>query len=130
MTRAMAAVFGEVHAVDISAEIIALAKQNLSDLQNVFLYKNNGIDLAELPDQSCDFAFSFIVFQHIPILGVIENYVREVHRCLKPGAIFKFQLQGDTCLQSAQDETWVGVPLSLASKSDPEQCRRSVDSGA
>jgi ubiquinone/menaquinone biosynthesis C-methylase UbiE len=110
----MATVFGEVHAVDISAEMIALAKQNLSDLRNVFLYKNNGIDLMELPDQSYDFAFSFIVFQHIPILGVIENYVREVHRCLKPGAIFKFQVQGDTCLHSAQDETWVGVPLSLA----------------
>src|SRR5437868_5140107 len=64
MTRAMAAVFSEVHAVDISSEMIALAKDNVSDLRNVFLYKNNGIDLSELPDHSCDFAFSFIVFQH------------------------------------------------------------------
>ena len=114
MTRAMAAVFSEVHAVDISSEMIALAKENLSDLRNVFLYKNNGIDLSELPDHSCDFAFSFIVFQHIPILGVIENYVREVHRCLKPGSVFKFQVQGDTGIQSAQDDSWVGVPMSLA----------------
>src|SRR5262245_60651714 len=71
MTRAMSAMFGEVHAVDISAEMSALAKDNLSGLRNVFLYKNNGIDLSGLSDQSYDFAFSFIVFQHIPILGVI-----------------------------------------------------------
>jgi ubiquinone/menaquinone biosynthesis C-methylase UbiE len=114
MTRAMAASFGEVHAVDISAEMIAAAKRNLSDLRNVFLYKNNGIDLAGIPDRSCDFAFSFIVFQHIPIPSVIETYVREVHRCLRPGAVFKFQVQGTTGIRSAQDDTWVGVPMSLA----------------
>jgi SAM-dependent methyltransferase len=118
MTKAMAGVFGEVHAVDISAEMIALAKHNLSDLPNVVLYKNNGIDLSGIPDRSCDFAFSFVVFQHIPALGVIENYVREVHRCLKPGAVFKFQVQGDTGTLSnrRQDDadTWVGVPMSLS----------------
>ena len=114
MTRALAASFGEVHAVDISAEMIAAAKRNLSDLGNVFLYKNNGIDLSRIPDRSCDFAFSFIVFQHIPIPGVIETYVREVYRCLKPGAIFKFQVQGTSGVRIARDDTWVGVPMSLA----------------
>src|SRR5215831_19263414 len=123
MTRALAASFGEVHAVDISTEMIALAKRNLSDLRNVFLYKNNGIDLSELPGRSYDLAFSFIVFQHIPILAVIESYVREVHRCLKPGAIFKFQVQGNTVIKSARDETWVGVPISLAdAKALAERC--------
>src|SRR5580704_10101111 len=32
MTKAMASIFGEVHAVDISAEMIALAKRNLGHL--------------------------------------------------------------------------------------------------
>lgn len=117
MTRAMAAAFGEVHAVDISAEMIAAARRNLSDLPNVRLHKNNGFDLAELPDQSYDLAFSFIVFQHIPIPEAIENYVRDVYRCLKPGAVFKFQVQGDTSIRSAVDDTWVGAPLSLAGAS-------------
>jgi SAM-dependent methyltransferase len=114
MTRALAHRFGEVHAVDISAEMIALARQNLSGLRNVFLYKNNGRDLAEIPDKSCDFAFSFIVFQHIPNRGVVESYVREVHRCLEPGSLFKFQVQGDTAIESTEDDTWVGAPMSLA----------------
>jgi ubiquinone/menaquinone biosynthesis C-methylase UbiE len=113
MTRAMACLFAEVHAVDISAEMIALARRNLLDLRNVFLYKNNGTDLLELPDRRYDFAFSFIVFQHIPSLAIIETYIREVYRCLKPDTIFKFQVRGETNVRSNIEDTWVGVPVSL-----------------
>ena len=52
------------------------------------------MDLSVLPDLEFDFAFSSIVFQHIPSRDIIENYVREVHRLLRPGALFKFQVQG------------------------------------
>lgn len=119
MTRALAAVFAEVHAVDISGEMIALARRNLSGLENVLLYKNSGADLAQLPDGVFDFAFSYIVFQHIPSLAVIETYAREVCRCLKPGATFKFQVQGDARAKTSGDDTsgddtWTGVPISLA----------------
>jgi ubiquinone/menaquinone biosynthesis C-methylase UbiE len=124
MTRAMAAVFGEIHAVDISAEMVALAKQNLSDLQNVFLYKNNGMDLSDLPDHSYDFAFSFIVFQHIPDLRVIESYLHEVHRCLISGAVFKFQVQGNASAEPDPYDSWVGVPISLDAARDlAKRCR-------
>jgi SAM-dependent methyltransferase len=61
-----------------------------------------------------DFAYSNIVFQHIPSREVIESYVREVHRLLRPGALFKFQVQGYPLdphdLQP--DDTWTGVPFS------------------
>jgi SAM-dependent methyltransferase len=114
MTRALAAVFREVHAVDISGEMVALARRNLSDLPNVFLHNNNGTDLAELPGNAYDFAFSFIVFQHIPNRDVIQSYVCEVHRCLKPGAVFKFQVNGNTDVRTEPDDTWVGATISLA----------------
>jgi hypothetical protein len=52
------------------------------------------------------------VFQHIPSREVIENYVREVHRLLRPGALFKFQLQGDSRVKSSPDDTWLGVSYS------------------
>jgi trans-aconitate methyltransferase len=65
----MAAAFGEVHGVDVSGEMIAPAKSNLAGVTNVSFYKNNGRDLANLSGSSYDFAFSCIVFQHIPAAG-------------------------------------------------------------
>ena len=113
ITRALSNVFGEVHGVDVSGEMISRAKLALSDRPGVHVYQNNGVDLSVIPaDLVFDFAFSTIVFQHIPSRDVIENYVREVHRVLRPGALFKFQVQGDASLATAPDDTWLGVPFS------------------
>jgi SAM-dependent methyltransferase len=113
VTRALAKLFGEVHGVDVSGEMVALAREALRDFPNAFVYQNNGMDLSVLPPGLIfDFAFSSIVFQHIPSREIIENYVREVNRVLRPGALFKFQVQGDTRVQSTPDDTWIGVPFS------------------
>jgi SAM-dependent methyltransferase len=112
ITRALSRVFGEVHGVDVSGEMVAQAKQALKEVPNAFVYQNNGMDLSVLPDGPYDFAFSTIVFQHIPSREVIYNYVREVNRLLRPGALFKFQVQGDASLQTAPDDTWLGVAFS------------------
>lgn len=111
VTRALANVFGEVHAVDVSGEMIAMARQALRQHPNAHVYQNNGMDLSPVPGQF-DFAFSTIVFQHIPSREVIENYVREVNRLLRPGALFKFQVQGDASMETQPDDTWLGVPFS------------------
>ena len=84
----------------------------LSGKPNVHLYKNNGMDLSVLPDIQLDFAYSTVVFQHIPSREIIENYVREVHRLLRPGALFKFQVQGCPTVERAEDDTWLGVPIT------------------
>jgi len=115
MTRALAELFGEVHAVDVSGEMIAQARAVLADCPNVHLYQNNGCDLSVIPARSFDFAFSMIVFQHIPSYEVIETYVREVQRLLRPGGLFKFQVDGGAAVNrlSAVD-TWHGVAFSAA----------------
>ncbi len=113
VTRALADLFGEVHGVDISGEMVALARKALRDRPNAFVYQNNGKDLSVLPPGLLfDFAFSTIVFQHIPDREIIENYVREVNRVLRPGALLKFQVQGDTRVEVQPGETWIGVPFS------------------
>ena len=58
-----------------------------------------------------------MVFQHIPSRLIIENYVREVHRLLRPGALFKFQVQGSPQVRGEPKNTWVGAPFT------PEQAR-------
>lgn len=113
MTRALSAQFGEVHAVDVSAEMIRIAREKTGDLSNVFLYRNNGMDLREIPDATLDFALSFIVFQHIPSKAVIESYVREVQRVLKPGRLFKFQVQGAKLAEAPIMGTWLGAEFTL-----------------
>lgn len=112
ITRALAEVFGEVYAVDISGEMIRQAKETLKGSPNAHVFQNNGSDLKVLGDIQVDFAFSYIVFQHIPSRDVIYSYVREVGRLLVPGGLFKFQVQGDASLEATPEDTWLGVPFS------------------
>jgi SAM-dependent methyltransferase len=112
VTRALSDIFGEVHAVDVSGEMVKLCRKALSGRRHAKVYQNNGKDLAVVPDLQFDFAFSTIVFQHIPSRDVIENYVRETGRLLRPGALFKFQVQGDNAVEPDPEDTWVGVPFT------------------
>jgi SAM-dependent methyltransferase len=114
VTRALSEVFGEVYAVDISGEMIRQAKQSLTGNPNAHVFQNNGADLAVLGDIEVDFAFSYIVFQHIPSRDVIRNYVREVQRLLRPGGLFKFQVQGWGEMEAQADDTWLGASFSDA----------------
>lgn len=118
VTRALAKMFGEVHAVDVSGEMVRRAREAVRDLANVRVEQNNGRDLRVLGKLRADFAFSSIVFQHIPSKQVIESYVAETHRLLRYGALFKFQVQGDATIERAEDDTWLGVALSDAEAVD------------
>lgn len=112
ITRALAEMFGAVYAVDISGEMVRQAKESVQPFPHAQVFQNNGSDLTVLGDIRIDFAYSFIVFQHIPSRAVIYNYVREVHRLLKPGGLFKFQIQGDPKMQG--EDSWLGVGFSEA----------------
>jgi SAM-dependent methyltransferase len=94
MTHGFARLFGAVHAIDISGEMIAQAREHLGHLPNVHFYETSGSDLAPFADASMDFCFSFIVFQHIPSKDVIFKYVREAGRVLKSRGVFYFQVNG------------------------------------
>jgi SAM-dependent methyltransferase len=112
VTRALAAVFGEVHAVDISPEMIKLAREKLAGLPNVHFYANNGADLQVLPPVEFHFAFSFIVFQHIPDKSIVESYIREANRVLASGALFKLQVEGGPVADRDAADTWHGVSFT------------------
>ncbi|MEZ5365251.1 MAG: class I SAM-dependent methyltransferase [Bryobacterales bacterium] len=115
MTEAMAEEFAEVHAVDVSEEMIRRAATRLGSRSNVFLYHGDGQGLGALDSVEVDLAFSFIVFQHIPHRSAIEGYMRDVAGCLRVGGIFKVQTQGDPLAVLGRGDTWEGcfVPASL-----------------
>lgn len=123
VTRALASMFGEVHAVDISPEMVARARAALREHPNVFVQLCDGVTLDVLGDARFDFAYSCCVFHHISSYDVIRSYIREVGKRLVPGALFKFEVQGYTDLKSPQGDTWLGVPFSEKQARDmAEEC--------
>jgi SAM-dependent methyltransferase len=112
VTRALAARFGEVHAVDVSGERVKLASAAVSDMPNAHVYQNNGKDLGVLGELTFHFAFSTCVFHHVPSKAVIESYIRDVGSRLLPGCLFKFEVQGHTAMKPPKNDTWLGVPMS------------------
>jgi len=91
MTSLFARRFGHVTGVDVSEEMIALARENLRGVGNVSLDVGNGSDLSAYGDASFDFVFSYIVLQHIPDANITQYYIQEMGRVLHPGGFAYFQ---------------------------------------
>ncbi len=84
--------FGRISGVDVSAEMVELARRNLDGASNASVQVSSGSDLADFGDASIDFVYSYAVFQHIPSRDVVLSYLREAVRVLKPGGILKAQV--------------------------------------
>jgi SAM-dependent methyltransferase len=83
--------FLQVDGVDVSAEMIELARRNLVDSPNARAHVAGGSDLADFEGSSIGFVYSYAVFQHIPSREVVLSYLREAVRVLIPGGVLKCQ---------------------------------------
>jgi SAM-dependent methyltransferase len=90
MCIALADRFERVIGVDISKEMVDRARELVTDPHVEFIV-GDGSSLQPIEDGSVDLVFSFTVFQHIPKVAVIESYIEEVGRILRPGGVFAFQ---------------------------------------
>jgi SAM-dependent methyltransferase len=111
----MSKYFGEIHGVDISDEMVALAKRKLARIANAHVHLNSGADLCMFDNCSFDFVYSFTVFQHIPDKELVLNYIREAQRVLKPGGVLACQLRGVSPIATELKpgaETWTGCWFS------------------
>ena len=108
----MRKIFGNATGIDISSEMVLLGQKYVSDISNCNIVENNGTDLAEFSDNSFDFCYSFIVFQHIPEKKIVENYIKEVSRILKPSCLFRFQVRGTISTKPNEITTWDGVQFT------------------
>ena len=108
----MRKIFGNVTGIDISSEMVLLGQKYVSDIPNCSIVENNGTDLAEFSDNSFDFCYSFIVFQHIPEKKIVENYIKEVSRILKSSCLFRFQVRGTISTKPNEITTWDGVQFT------------------
>jgi len=108
----MSKFFGSVIGIDISSEMVLLGQKYVSHIPNCSIVENNGVDLSEFSDNSFDFCYSFIVFQHIPEKQIVENYIKEVSRILKPSCLFRFQVRGTISTKPNEITTWDGVQFT------------------
>jgi SAM-dependent methyltransferase len=102
--------FSEIHGVDVSDEMIRLARERLRDIPHARAHATNGASLAQFAGQSFDFVYSYAVFQHIPSHDVVLAYMNEISRVLKPGGLFRGQFNGLS--HSGAPDTWSGVTFS------------------
>jgi SAM-dependent methyltransferase len=113
--------FGEIHGVDVSDEMAALARQRLRDTPNAQVHVTSGADLRTFEDDWFDFIYSYVVFQHIPSKEIVLGYLREAQRVLRPGGVLCCQLRGTAPLpseMSRESETWTGCFFNAREMAD------------
>lgn len=82
--------FAHVDGVDVAPTMVRRAReQGLPE--NVQLHVLSGRDLKGIDSESICFVFSHLVFQHVSDAAVVENYLREIVRVLRPGGVAALQ---------------------------------------
>jgi SAM-dependent methyltransferase len=82
----LAARFGQVHAIDFAPAMLARARERCRDVANVEFHERSLTDLSVLAGKiDVAVAVNSLV---LPEIGRLEEVLRQVHACLKPGGIF------------------------------------------
>jgi SAM-dependent methyltransferase len=94
MTHSFAKRFERVYAFDLSPEMLRRARAIHKGQSNILWLLGNGADLSCVASGSVDFAFTYLVLQHLPEETLAFRYVHELLRVLRPGGVFLFQFNG------------------------------------
>jgi SAM-dependent methyltransferase len=121
LTRVLARRAESVVALDVSAEMLARAREANPELANVRWVHGEGTTLAEVGDCAADGVFSHVVFQHIPDPAITLGYVSEMGRVLRPGGWAAFQISNDPQVhrrrwrvrRPMRDAAWRGSAVDL-----------------
>lgn len=93
VTRPLSDFFNKVYGIDFSEEMIKKAKKLNVDKKNLHFQSNDGENIP-FKDNYFDFCFSYLTFRHIKNKQIIEQYIKEICRVLKPKGLFKIEVNG------------------------------------
>ncbi|MDX6667890.1 MAG: hypothetical protein QOK04_1270 [Solirubrobacteraceae bacterium] len=146
LTRVLAQRGASARAIDVSPEMLRLAREYGRELDNVEWLLGDGVSLGGIADSSADVCISHVVFQHIPDPQITLGYVREIGRVLRPGGWAAFQVSNYPELHHRRTgrealgirlRALLGLgpkgqtdPAWLGSFIDLEDLRRAADDGA
>lgn len=88
--------------VDVSEKMVGHAVDYLDDTPNAEIHLNDGMTLDIIEDESIDWVFSHLAFQHMTLPGVVESYLSEITRVLRPSGYCRIQCWREARIPFAQ----------------------------
>lgn len=76
---------------DISEKMVAQAGEYLAGVPNAEVRLNDGATLGGIADESVDWVYSHLAFQHMTLPRIVESYLAEIRRVLRPGGYCRIQ---------------------------------------
>jgi SAM-dependent methyltransferase len=99
LTRALNAYFERCYGVDISEQMVSRARDLNAEYAGCTFVVNTTDLLSGSANSSVDLVYSNLVLQHLPSRRIIESYIGEFARILKPGGLLIFQLPSHITLR-------------------------------
>jgi SAM-dependent methyltransferase len=101
MQAALSPHVGEAHGIDISPQMVAVARRRCAGLPNVRFAVTSGRDLADFAEERFDLVYAVDSFPYVHQAGaaVVETHFHEAARVLRPGGEFvllHFSYRDDT----------------------------------
>lgn len=98
LLRPLSRHFLELHGVDVSAGLLRQARERAHGLSGVHVHLSTDASFPVFADASLDFVYSYDffphVFQHTNSRGMILDFLREMQRVLRPGALARLEFPG------------------------------------
>ena len=92
LTAPLSRHFERAMGVDISPTMLDKARELHADIDNCEFRLNESDDLSWIEDRSFDLVLSLLVLQHMDTVQMMETFLREFVRVLKPGGALVFQI--------------------------------------
>ncbi|RWK57611.1 class I SAM-dependent methyltransferase [Mesorhizobium sp.] len=102
--RALSHAVHRIVGIDISLEMISVARRRCAGLRNVDLRPTSGLDLADFNNASFDCVLAVDSFPYLVLAGLAERYFEEISRVLKPSgraALLNYSYRGSPALDRA-----------------------------
>lgn len=112
LTQGLGQHYRQVIGVDVAAQMIALANRHNRMPATVSFVHNPRADLQRFASDHFDLVFSLITLQHVPP-PLIEAYVREFVRVVRPGGALYFQIPTSVPVVPQEIKHWSLYPPTM-----------------
>lgn len=112
LTQALGRHYAHVTGVDVAAGMVELANRHNAAPERVAFVHNPRSDLRRFDADHFDLVFSLITLQHVPP-ALIEVYVREFVRVVRPGGALYFQIPTSAPVAARETKQWSFYPPTM-----------------